>query len=579
MKFHIAAVSALAIGLSSVMLATPATAEGDGECTHGKLYVSEAETNTVHVFDLSGSLDNLTPETSITDVPGGPELYLQTTASMVAVAAVYRGVEDNGYADGGVSFIHTGLVIEDHGDHAHVDFIAPSILNASGISCNRPIHFVPHDGKDRIGQKGTSHLRPFAVMADVCAPASAVQLESMPAHLDSTSVSISFSSQTVHIHASSLLAGKIAIFCDGNFENPAVNSTIWVLDESMIEAGEPSVIFNTTLDGSHHGAAVPVDDGHLLHSVATPDRAAGLPEAVDYSLPDTFQVISYPDGAVLHELSDTSSPDTHCSGFHGEWAHDDQIALACDEVHGGILRVDYDSDGDASAGAYTSRALQYPESFPNHRTGSFIGHDKADFIVGNFANSDDGTNHLMAFQPDDTVITDGQVFSLPARQCGFAFEMGGAEDVVVFMPNGTLLVLEFRGDHGDGEEGAHWHQVAAVEVVPGMQACTEAVFVVGVEQAFVMTVADPTLYVVDLHELLEHPEDGGAVTSTPLSFVPLSGVVAGAPSNVACATAHSHDDEDEPTEPSSAATTVAGGIVASPVLALAALLMAILSIR
>lgn len=118
-----------------------------GSCTHGKLYVSEADSTTVHVFDLTGSVENMVPEQTLSDIPGGPELYFGQTGSMRTVAAIYRGVPDNGYIDGTVSFLDTGLRTENHGDHYDYEYLPPSLLADAGFSCARPIHFVPHSGK------------------------------------------------------------------------------------------------------------------------------------------------------------------------------------------------------------------------------------------------------------------------------------------------------------------------------------------------------------------------------------------------------------------------------------------------
>lgn len=106
---------------------------------------------------------------------------------------------------------------------------------------------------------------------------------------------------------------KIAIFCDGAFDStPPVNTTVHVIDQ-------------TSLEGAHHGVAIPVDDGHLLHSTALQERINWNPNAT--SLPSTFK------------LDDTSNPDTHCAGFHGGVSVGNTFMLACDDIHGGFVRV------------------------------------------------------------------------------------------------------------------------------------------------------------------------------------------------------------------------------------------------
>jgi hypothetical protein len=115
-------------------------------CTHGKLYVSEADTTNVHIYDLNGSMENLTPETTLSMTSSGPELYFGQTGSKTTVATIYRGVIENGYVDGAVSFIDTGLTIVNHGDHSDIEYKSASALENAGITCARPIHFVPHHG-------------------------------------------------------------------------------------------------------------------------------------------------------------------------------------------------------------------------------------------------------------------------------------------------------------------------------------------------------------------------------------------------------------------------------------------------
>jgi hypothetical protein len=354
--------------------------------------------------------------------------------------------------------------------------------------------------------------------------------------------------------------GLIAIFCDGSYELD-INSTVWVVQETLIESNVQSVMYNRTLVGSHHGVAIPVDDTHLLHSLATPDRInktdiIGEEEA----LPSTFEVIKYPDGTILHTFHNTSSIHTSCSGFHGEWAHHDQIALACDEDHGGILRVDYDADdADLEAGTYTSRALEYPSTYPNHRTGSFIGHDSAEYVVGGFTSFEDGIYHLMAFHPNDVQLTESNILSLPDLQCDFSFEMGTANDVVVFFPDGHLEVLEYH-QTAEGDASAGWYQKASLQVVPDMVDCSEVVVATGVAQTFVLSITTQQLYVVELVPLLDaatdssdgvtvDPEAEGIIVVSSLDFIPLDAIVAGAPASVACSmeasAGHDHADHDD----------------------------------
>lgn len=269
-------------------------------CTHGKLYISDTVSSNVHIFALDGSLQNMVEESTITIPNAGPELNLDISSSGEVVAAIYEGTEENFYTDGTVHWIDTNVFLEDHVDHSHIEFGVPSLIQNAALDCTRPIHFIRHN--DQMG-----------------------------------------------------------IFCDGSyFATPQqINSTIWLFDETKFSStSESPIIVNMTLQGSHHGVAIPVDDDHLLYSVATPERISRNDTGFDYQLPATFHVVNY-NGDVIHSIDDTNSSDTSCSGFHGSWCGDNVFVLACDPDHGGFLKVNYDN----TTGTYTSRALAYPESY------------------------------------------------------------------------------------------------------------------------------------------------------------------------------------------------------------------------
>ncbi|CAB9518781.1 expressed unknown protein [Seminavis robusta] len=419
-------------------------------CSHGKLFVSDDNNTNIYVFDVStGALEDLTPEYTITDAPGKAGLNMKATSSFTEIGVMFRGSEELGYTDGVVSFLDTGARTEMHGDHYDLTWETPSFIENAGFECARVIHYTPHDD-------------------------------------------------------------RIALFCDGTYGDEEagiepVNSTIWIVDETKFgSTTESAVIYTKTLQGSHHGAAAPVDDGHIMYSLATPDRINRTPGVgVTQALPDTFVVEDY-EGNLLHSIDDTSNPDTSCVGFHGEWAHDNQFALACNADHGGILRVDYDE----TAGTYTSRALSYPAAHNESRTGSFTGHDNAHHVVGNFAGPE--AFFLMAFEPDDMELTENQLLPLPARQCAFAYEKGAAETVLVFLPTGSFHVFQYHD--------SAWEQKAEVQVVTNMTECSEVLFVPGVGQAFVFeknnqpfdaAVAGAPEEVICGRKVEQHTEEGG----------------------------------------------------------------------
>ena len=451
-----------------LILSLASLSKAEEACTHGKLFISDADSPTVHVFDTSrGILDDLKPEHSVT-APGKAGQNLKATGSYGEIAVMYRGDETIGYTDGTVSFLDSGVRVD--GDVT--SYVAPEFITNAKFDCARAIHFTPHDN-------------------------------------------------------------KIGIFCDGTYGDEEtgveqVNSTIWIVDETKFgSATDSAIIFSTELKGSHHGVVIPVDDNHVLYSLATPDRVGRTPEiGVTQALPTTFVIEDY-EGKVLHTLDDAADPDKSCAGFHGEWGYGNQFALGCDDNHGGILRVDY----NPSTETYDSRALVYPDGFDGHRTGSFAGHDKADMIIANFA-LQEGTAHLMAFSTDDSQLTEGQILDLPARQCSFAYEKGAADVVLVFMPTGTFHVFEYH-------DGA-WEEMAQTQVVEGMTECGEALFVPGVGQAFVLVKESKTLHAINLEHVAEGELD---ISTSTLSFTPFDAAISGAPKDAVCTIDMEHGDE------------------------------------
>jgi hypothetical protein len=357
--------------------------------------------------------------------------------------------------------VNTGVDLHEHDGHYDVEYDPPSLIDNASFDCARAIHYVRHDN-------------------------------------------------------------KIAIFCDGSYDSdPQVNSTVWVLDETKFGSStESALVFTETLQGSHHGVAVPVDDGHVLYSLAHENRTNRESNADEYALPETFQVVDY-QGGILHEIADATSKDASCSGFHGSTAVDNTFALACDADHGGVVVVDYDENSNA----YTSRALMYPtgENFTGLRVGSFDEHVMADHVVGSFSLRG-GTNfYLMAFSKTDTAVTTENILTLPDRQCGYYFELGRGEVVMVFMPTGALHAFQFKS-------GA-WKELAQEQVVPGMTACSEATFVPGVAQAFITTTATKTLYAVNM----AHVDDGEmTIYTSTLPFTPAGMVVSGLAKQALC---------------------------------------------
>jgi hypothetical protein len=486
----------------------------------------------IRVFDLNNGLENVALDFTVDVVEaGGPELNLAKDRSNTVVSVIYRGYhqricirydlrvkylerDDKEWSaivayrsatsrsllyvvtlthstlspppllirptqDGLVRWMDAGVSAVQHDGHVDIEYATPTMLESASFECARAIHYVPHDS-------------------------------------------------------------KIAIFCDGgiNENGTLVNSTVWVIDETLLRsATESAIVYSDTLLSSHHGVAVPVDDNHILYSLPTEERLAGN-SSRSYSLPSTFEVSDFA-GAVVHSIDDTEDKDKSCSGFHGSWAKDNTFALACDDVHGGILVVDFDE----TTGTFASRALSYPSEFPDHRTGGFAEHPLAPVAVGNFASME--ASHLIRFDPfTASELTSDNVMTLPSSAdgyCGFGFEESEGQLLMILLPDGTLSVYDVT---------SAWDLVVSQKVVPDMPNCTDVSMVAGFGQAFIMTGWNNKMYGINMMNLL-HAADGDdllQVSETTLPFKPYSAVVAGVPQDVMCRLSDVHDEHEEEEE-------------------------------
>jgi hypothetical protein len=146
-------------------------------------------TSLVHIIDVhEGVSADMTVDSTI-ELPaegaGGLTVYGPPADPLIIQ---YRGVEPD--FDGFVRIIDTGFSFDDHGDHGHVTYSEPTIVqNALIDECHRPIHQVRHDD-------------------------------------------------------------KVAIFCDGAFDAvPQQNTTIHVVDETLLgDSTQSAVIHTVTLE-------------------------------------------------------------------------------------------------------------------------------------------------------------------------------------------------------------------------------------------------------------------------------------------------------------------------------------------
>jgi hypothetical protein len=160
-------------------------------------------------------------------------------------------------------------------------------------------------------------------------------------------------------------------------------------------------------------------------------------------------------------------------GFHGSGVTDGTFAFACDQNHGGLLILNYDS----TTVTYVSKSLSYPEKFASHRTGSLQSHQGSNLIVGNFADRASGSFHLLSFNPKtDAAINEKQLLELTTAQCAFEFELSAGKLLLVWMPTGNLLIYTLEPE---------WMLVADVQAIGDMTECTGTVFAAGHGHAYI----------------------------------------------------------------------------------------------
>lgn len=454
-------IPAVFLALFSSFATVPITL-GDSFCTLGRLFLAQSNDAAIRTFELdsTGGASATTTgpielDSSMIGIPNSrPGAVLEKTQNGMFVAIVSAGTSPT-FEDGTVYFVRTGILPSGHGTEGGgnpVEKQVPTLVDNFFIPCSRPDHFSTHDE-------------------------------------------------------------KFAVFCDGMLQDPSnvINSTIWVVDERRLGTqGSSPMIMNATLEGSHHGLVVPVDEGHTLTSVPTPERLAGGTG----SFPDGFHVYDN-DLNVVHSINEVQDPSKSCTGMHGEAILDNIFAFACDQDHGGILIVEYND-----AETYTTRAIDYPAGYETHRTATLRGHVKSGAVVGTLVDRTAQSYHLIVAYPRRNlpVIPAPQVQALDALPCGFHLEQANGEFLLVWMPSGVLRIYAFQPE---------WMLVAELVVADRMTRCTGTVFTAGYGHAYI--VQNGRLFDVDFTDL-----DNVLVLSQPIAYTVSSAIVAGVPESYQC---------------------------------------------
>jgi ABC-type Zn uptake system ZnuABC Zn-binding protein ZnuA len=197
--------------------------------------------------------------------------------------------------------------------------------------------------------------------------------------------------------------GQIAIFNDGNGE-------VMLLTERNFESAEAEMLTFKTARG-HHGVAVPLGDRIVL---TVPDT-----QNLDYALPLGIEVRDMQDNIVA------SFPD-QCPGLHGEASSGAFVAFGCTDR---VLVL------ERNGNAFSVKSLRYaPETPSGTRVGTIIGHEKQNFLIGNF-----GQTGLVRIDPIEGTLTP---IALPMRYSAFRLDAETGEKILVVTADGNLQRLD-----------------------------------------------------------------------------------------------------------------------------------------
>jgi hypothetical protein len=426
--------------------------EGEQECSHGLLYISEAGKDitvpVLHIFELDHDLATLKENSTLTGFAGKPNQALGSTETGRYLTSTYWGNKTNGYKDGVVNFVDTGVSKESHGDHFHIDQVAPTIVNTK-LECGPVWHSWSH-------------------------------------------------------------SGRVTLFCDGN-RTENITSTFFLIDESLLGNSTNAIVYNKSLEGSHHGMAVPMDTSHVLHSLYDADHEWG----------SDLLVVADLQGNVIHRLDNMDDPKSHCTDYHGGGAIDNTVVMCCADK---ALGVDYNPNSNA----VNTRVLTFPDTYgAKHRCGEIHPSKMNKYAIGDFSDWDAEPYqaHLMAFPIDATVITDKDVIIVEGGICKFDLEKSAEKHVVAMAKNGTVFVFEYGRPNG-------WIKVASVEGAKfGLTDCDNANFTVGYTQFFVSEWSSKKLFMVDMSKVNSGSLD---IKSMQLLYTPGEMIVGGVPTGAGC---------------------------------------------
>ncbi len=259
---------------------------------------------------------------------------------------------------------------------------------------------------------------------------------------------------------------RVAVFFDGEPDTNQVAAAV-VFSLADLQAGVTPRI-QVIRGNGHHGIAVPIADGHVIMSVA--ESAGADPRArtgVRIYDAQNNEVAAFPHS---------------CPGLHGYAVMGNTYLFGChrsQDGHGGILRIRYQPQATHIHDRFVHDHVLYPEG--TLHVSNFASHADSAFSIAPW-----GTQAMLRIHPEGNALTSNDILQLPARQCGYSFNDGHAQHVLVLTTDGFLRSYNL----------ANWQQVAQIQVM----------------DAFECTVPRPILRSVDSKVYLTHPTQRELIT-------------------------------------------------------------------
>lgn len=251
--------------------------------------------------------------------------------------------------------------------------------------------------------------------------------------------------------------GKLILFSDGDGRIQIFNSEDFRDISGDSGAPEPTV---KTADSPHHGVAIELADGTLVHTEGTEEER------------DTVVALDADD----REIASSSD----CPGVHGEAAaKGEAAAFGCED---GLLVY--------KDGKFTK--IQATEDYA--RTGNQAGSEESTVVLGDYKVDEDAElERPTRITLTDTVANTTRVVDIHTSYSFRSLGRGPAGEALVLGTDGKLHVL----DPATGEETAAWPVVGQWEEPLEWQEPRPTLFVQG-DRAYVSEPATKELHVVDL---------------------------------------------------------------------------------